>query len=395
MGTSWLRPLPYFVFVFFAFFTTVLSVPNKLFEYDSKTVKILAIYIVIAFVLTTFSPYFSLFIILQNFAHATVIVGVILLKDCYKARLFDLFVKALSVILLITIPAWLLFLKGFPFSHGAYIDVGDGFHFIHDYTFFVMSDIGEGFDYPRFSSVFLEPGWIGTICCFTIFGLGLNFRKIPTWLCLLGLLLSMSLSAVVNLILCVLLWIWLTSKHRLVLLGCFAFLLIGVTVFATSYKKGDNIINQLVVERLIFDEDLGIAGNNRTNDDFDSRFEDVVRGPEKWFGIGHEVNKEFMEANDWFNHSSGIKKDLMCNGFFGTGLYMLLLIMLLIKFRCKEGFVFFVCFIMASFIRDMWRSDCYLILYIVSLCILYVECRITYLKPNKLRNVRIVKAKSH
>lgn len=369
MGTSWLWALPYFLLVYFACLTTILF-SNKLFYYDKKLSKAVLAYLLVTVLVSFFSSVFSLTSIFLNFVHALVIIGVLFLRDNYKLELFKWFVRALSLILLITIPAWLLFLLGFRFSHGTYVDMGDGFHFLRDYTFFVVSDVGEGGDFLRFSSVFMEPGWIGTICCFTIFGLGLNFRRFPIWLCMLGLLLSMSLSAVVNFLVCIILWIWQTSKHRIAWLLFFVLSLFGITMFAVNYKKGNNVINQLVIERLIFDEDLGIAGNNRTNDEFDDKYEDVVSGSDKWFGIGHEIDKEFQETNDWYNHSSGIRKDIMDNGYIGTGTFLLLLILLLIRYRSKQGVVFFICFIMASFIRNLWRTDCYLVLYIIALCTL-------------------------
>lgn len=390
LGTSWLRSIPYFLLVFWAFLITVLSVSTKIFHFDTKLSKVFVVYILVTIVGTILSPYFSLFIILQNFVHALVIVGVIFLKDCYKIKLFNWFVKTLTLILLITIPAWLLYLAGFRFSRGTYVDVGDGFHFLYDYTFFIISDIGERADYLRFSSVFMEPGWIGTICCFTILGLGFNFKRFPTWLCMFGLLLSMSLSAVVNLLVCAILWIWQTSKHRMGWLCFFVVSLVSITIFAINYKNGDNAINQLIVERLIFDEDLGIAGNDRTNDEFDSRFETTIAGPDKWFGIGHEVNSEFLETNDWYNHASGIKKEIMDNGYVGTGLFLLLLILLLLRYRSWQSFVFFICFIMASFIRNLWRADSYLVLFIVTLCALCAE-NINKKEIKKVKYVRIAK----
>lgn len=373
VGTSWLRPIPYSLLVCFAFSTTIMSFSNGIFYYDVKLSKIFVIYVLITIIATIFSPYFRLSVILRSFMHTIVILGVIFLKDHSKVELFNRFVKTLTLILLITIPAWLLYLAGFRFFRSTYVDVGDGFHFLNDYTFFVISDIGERGDFLRFSSVFMEPGWIGTICCFTIFGMGLNFKKFPTWLCIFGLLLSMSLSAVVNLLICAILWIWQTSRHRMAWLCFSLFSLISVTMFALNYNKGNNMINQLIVQRLVFDEDLGIAGNNRTNDEFDRHFDNMITGSDKWFGIGYEIDQEFEETNDWYNHSSGIKKEIMVNGCIGTGLFLLLLIQLLIRYRSKRSFVFFVCFIMASFIRCLWRTDCYLILFIIILCTLCAE----------------------
>lgn len=394
MGTSWLWGIPHVVLLYFAFFTTLLTFSTGIYGFNPKSLGILLVYVLITTIKTYFSPDFGLSVIFVNFVQTIVIISVILLKDSYKIDLFNWFVKILSFILLITIFAWLLFLAGFSFSHGKYVDLGDGYHYLLDYKFFVVSETVERGSFMRFSSVFVEPGWIGTICCFTIFGMSINFKRIPFWLCLAGLLLSISLSAVVNLLVCGLLWIWQTSKHRLIWLSLFLLTLIGFFLFAINYKNGDNAINELIVERLVYDEDVGIVGNNRTDDAFDYEYEDVIGGGDKWFGIAYKVDKQFRETNEWYNSSSGIKKEIITNGYIGTGLFLLFLVLLLIHYRSKQSFIFFVCFIMASFIRDMWRSDCYLVLYIVSLCVLFVESQNNKVLIKK-NNVRVVKKQNH
>ena len=391
MNISWLWSIQYFVFVFFAFITTILALSVKIFSFDKDLNKVLLVYLIVAIISTIRHPYFSLFIVIQNFARTSVIIGVIYLKNQYKKALLDWFVNVFTIILLISIPAWLLYLSGLPFTHGPLVDIGDGFHYLYNYKFFIIGELSLGLT-PRFASVFLEPGWVGTMCCFVLFSTQFNRNKLSTYLCLIGLLLSFSLSAIVNLLVCSLMWIILNSNHKLLYLSI-AFVIVGIFFwFATSYRNGNNVLNETIVERLAFDEDLGIVGNNRTNDLFDSAYEDLLNSSDKWFGIGNEVDADFMYSNDWYNHSSGIRKDILDNGLIGTGLYLLLLFLLLFRYKGKRSFVFMVCFLMASFIRNLWRCDFYLIIYIVSLCCLSTSGSS---RKTSVTNGTILKAKNN
>ena len=373
MGICWFWYIPNQFFVFLAFVSAVSNIlVTNSYKRVSKYSSILFLYYIVVIEVVLFGRRLNFLGTLdQMIFHPIIITGIILLSDEHKISLFEWFVKALSLILLVSIPAWLLYLIGVPFPHGSVYDVGDGFHELYSFGFFVISYNSIGALFPRFASVFYEPGWIGTLCCFTLFGLGFNMKRLATYLCLMGILLSLSLSAIVNLVVCGLFWIVMNSKHKMIYsVGIVAFIA-GIAIFALRYNNGNNALNERILERLVFDEDLGIAGNNRTNVTFDSYLEDMLTSSDRWFGISYQFDSSFTEQNDWYNRSSGITKDLLTYGIIGSLLLLFFYIFILLKFKSKKGFVFFICFIMASFIRALWRNDCYIILYFITIFELY------------------------
>lgn len=371
MKASWLWALPDNLILLLSFFTTILCSAGNFFRFEKSLMGILWAYVAISIVGIIFSPTMSH--MLLKIPKAFVIIGVILLKESYKRELFHWFITFFSIILVVTIPAWLLFLFGYPFHHGPVVDIGDGFHYMYDYGFFVKSYASEMALYQRFCSVFLEPGWIGTMCLFSLVGLWFKIKSIPSWLSSVGIVLSVSLSAIVNLFLCLFLSVSLKSKHKVILLSVFFSLLLGVVFYSENFADDDNVVSELVISRLVYDEELGIAGNNRTNETFDAKFKKMMSSSDVFFGIGQQVDKRFVESNDWFNKTSGIKKELMINGVLGTGLFLLFLYLLFKRYRCKQCFIFGVCFLMAAFIRNLWRVDYYVIIYIITLSQLYFQ----------------------
>lgn len=372
MMVCWLWSVPEMLLdVFALIFTIITAVSTDIYKFNSKLKRIIIIYFAFVCVVRLSSSTLNIATLIWSFFRAAIIIGVICLKDEFKRDLFKCFCKTLSVILIISIPAWLLFLAGVPFSSGPAVDLGDGFHYIYNYKFFIVSYGASFHTFPRFASVFLEPGWIGTICCFVLFGLRFNKKEITTYLCLLGLLLSVSLSAIVNLTVCGVLWILFNNKHKWLTLSLMFLSLSGIFYFGSSYNNGNNRINELIIDRLVFDEDLGIAGNNRTTEDFENYFKEVMTGPNKWFGINYLLTGEFLETNEWFSRSSGIKKDLIMYGIVGTGLFVLFLFLLFFYYKSKECLVFLVCFLLASFVRNLWHTECYLILFIVIMSYLH------------------------
>lgn len=391
MQVSWLRSIPMIVVQLFSFLV-VLICGNiyKMFRYDRKLSWAMYGYCVVTLLYLFCSPSYNIFGFLSILINSAIIISVIFLKDVHKLELFDWFAKAVSLILVITIPAWFLYLLGVDFPHGPVVDIGDGFHFLYDYGFFVRSaDVVS--EFPRFSSVFLEPGWVGTVCSFLLFGLKLNLKRVETWLCLTAILLSLSLSAYMNVFICYLLWLILMKRYRIVNLSIATLFFICISSYAIVFNRGDNAIKTMIVNRLAFDEDLGIVGNNRTNDTFGSYFDRTMASSDRWFGKMHTYSKDFVINNDWYNHSSGIKKDLFDNGIIGTSFFILFLLFIFRRYFDKMCLVYLICLFLASFIRNLWRTDCYIILYIVALSTLYATKTDNSIKNIINRNARLTK----
>lgn len=131
----------------------------------------------------------------------------------------------------------------------------------------------------RFNSIFLEPGHVGMIAAFTLAANRFNFKKWQTISILVCSLFTLSLAGYILII------IGLISNYILKRQSIFQFV-IGISVFgvllmiihnaAVSYNKGNNLYNELIVERLEYDEDSYIVGNNRFTESTDMLFERYI-----------------------------------------------------------------------------------------------------------------------
>ena len=376
MKISWLWSIPNPFFTVLAFlFTCILLISTNAIKFERSQKWIVINYLLVVFLGILFSPKEGLFSLLIDILHYFIILVVILLKEQYKIELFNFVIKTLTIILIITIPAWLLYLVGVPFPHGPVVDIGDDFHFMRDYGLFVRSENSVLFQIiPRFASVFLEPGWIGTICFFSVLGLRFKNNTISVLLCLFAIFLSFSLSAIINLIICVSILFLMEDKSRVSiivsLISIFGFIYVTL-----NFYKGNDPIKTLVIERLMYDDESIIAGNNRTTEIFNQNYERFTNSSERWFGIRYRIGKSNMMSRDWLNQSSGIRKEIMYYGYIGTGVFLSFLILLFRKYKSKISFVFLIGFLLASFVRNLWRYDYYLIFYIVTMSFLYYDSK--------------------
>ena len=90
---------------------------------------------------------------------------------------------------------------------------------------------------------------------------------------------------------------------------------------AMNYNQGDNLVNSFILERLEYDEDNGISGNNRVDDDTDSRFMQLVGTDVFWFGYDADTYNQ-LRSSDAI-HGSGYKVYILSRGVLGVLLIFL------------------------------------------------------------------------
>ena len=104
---------------------------------------------------------------------------------------------------------------------------------------------------------------------------GYSLKQPRVFVLLLSIFASLSLAAYVLLVIGAILYYIMNSKRvlkRVVL--SFAYLLLIVVVGVSYYIYDPNsIFSRLIVERLDYNEDKGLRGNNRTSASFDSYYE--------------------------------------------------------------------------------------------------------------------------
>lgn len=200
------------------------------------------------------------------------IVMVILLKKEYYSKLIISLTKMFAMIL---IPAIILHLliKYVPIPpFGMFSDPLYGYYSNYIFNIHSLSVYSD-----RFNACFCEPGHLGMIMAFIIYINNFCVKKWYVLVCLIALFLTLSLAGYVLLLLGFLLFSLSNNYHSKV----FKYLISGVFLtfiiyyIAIDYNGGHNYVNEKIIQRLKYDEERGIKGNNRTNAFADSYFESV------------------------------------------------------------------------------------------------------------------------
>lgn len=284
----------------------------------------------------------------------------LLLKDEYKNKLLCLLSKVFSILLLISLAAWLFNLVGFEIftKEIQYPPSGQAqYKFFCNLLFLVPK--GEFEFIPRFQSLFLEPGHLGMAASLL---LAANRFRLKIWYCkslLISAIFTFSLAAYVILFIGLLLKLSVYNKRHF-----FTSILIIISsitalwLISSSYKNGDNFLYSYIFSRLEFTggEEI-IAGNNRFSSNFNSFYEEFIHTSRKWLGVGAETFNSFT----WVGGSSGYKVFIVQYGIIGVILTVMLYLSFLgSKFRFY-GFLLVLLFLISYMQRAYPYWPCFLI----------------------------------
>lgn len=231
-----------------------------------------------------------------------------------KIRILQFTTKWFSLLLLVSVIAWLIhFIIPLPsFGEVYYLDESGGGSI--NYLFF--TELATSSDI-RFKSVFLEPGHVSTVASFFVIANRFNFKNRYVLLLTLEIIPTFGLAGYLLIVIGYLFY----SIER-VQLGSFlkrfipmaALAGIAVLVFST-YKGGDNLFNVLILERMTYDEERFITGNDRSNDIVDQAFEKAWKDGTLVTGLSKN------EYNNMLNRgaiAAGAKPYLLQHGIIGT-----------------------------------------------------------------------------
>lgn len=292
---------------------------------------------------------FSFLSFLNFFATVIISTFVVLSSVNFKIKLlnaFDLFVKCICCISLV---GWLLYLVGIPLPH-YYSDTTDFYSHEVYYLFVAGADnILELF--PRFCGMFLEPGHVGSTCCLLLFINRFDFKDRSNYIYLLSIILSLSLAAYCLLFIGFCLHYFLKGVHLIkyvISLGVLAF---AFYIFGLTYNDGDNIFNEKIISRLMF-VDGELSGDNRTSMLFDAYYEDWLRRGDVISGYGRKAYGDGSGTTNILHGCASYKRFFFINGIIGSVLVLALYWSLFYRYRSRQGWGFFVLFIICNMIRD-------------------------------------------
>lgn len=276
--------------------------------------------------------------------------SVILSSKEEKAYLLRFFTNVIVAIMLLSLVGWIPYLMGIDLPHTDLIQHRNGFHEYYDYYLFRLDYDSTVKIFPRFQGVFLEPGQMATPCVFLLFLNAIEHKvfTFKNFILFVSIILSFSLIAYGLLVFTMVAVAWFNgARFRLPLTIGVLVIITGLSLFFVT--REDSALTMLILNRLEYDDELIIAGNNRTTDSFDRMYESFIHSNDRFLGIRNRIIAE----EDWSSRASGIKKVIVRDGFVGLAINGLLLLSLFWRNKTKKTLAFLIILVTAYLVRDL------------------------------------------
>lgn len=261
------------------------------------------------------------------FSIMTIYITLVLykLKDSCKIDVINCITKLMSLIVIVSLAAFILFKMGVSLPHTDIV-TPEGKICIN-YYFFILG-ITE-----RYQSIFLEPGYFTLGIAPLLFLNKYNIKNKYVLILLAGQFFSFSLAGYI-ILLFGFLWHTImnneTIKSKVIHILGAIFVLVSMLYIFNIVFKGD-ILNEMILERIQI-ENGNLNGNNRTTEYFDGIYSVFLNSPQFLTGVG-----KWDEAiNDYGSGNAGYKVFLYLYGLIGAVLCLLFYCSLLLRHRTKD-----------------------------------------------------------
>ena len=219
----------------------------------------------------------------------------------------------------------------------------------------------RGFLYgPRFNSVFLEPGHTAMIGALTLAANRFEFKRTSMYIIMFCSIFTLSLAGIFLIFIGIVLnKLFVSGQWQKLLKVCLLLfpIFVGIYFFTINYNNGNNIVNDLFFERIAYDEDKGISGNNRTYEQTDVYFERFLESSDLLTGV--DMSEWIRGIEDESIKGAGYKLYLIQFGLIGTFFMFLVFMMIyLYSYDKKMMFILFLIHIFAFLQRSypFWES---------------------------------------
>lgn len=289
----------------------------------------------------------------------TIIWIIISLPDLEKSQILYFQTKFLAFIISISLLAWIIHFF-YPVPSFGLIQ-RQGYESLYSNSFLYIAKYKYEIDI-RFSSIFLEPGHLGTILALFLMANKFDYRKKEVKVFTLALLFSLSLAGYVLWVIGQLLIVFsqdrISNFLRKMLLSLFLFY--GFYIVIINYDGGNNYINNRVLSRLETDESEYEYGGDRTTDDMKFMFNRAIS--DGTILVGMPNNKYSKIAAD---SSAGIVRYLIQKGIIGAVL-MFGGYFVIARGSCnrKWAMLLFLYYVISSYQRTYFYWASYLIPFI-------------------------------
>lgn len=313
-----------------------------------------------------------------SFISSFALIPLVFLKTKYLADLYERFQKVITIILAASLFFWIGHLLGIdlPSSEITYgrIDRGAGiesqYYFSNHYFYLVNQSWffrgGIVPDFLRFSSVFLEPGYLAILMVFLLFINKFDVKDRRNILYIAVIIATVSLAGFLMGIFAYVAHSVQHSRRGIAGLAMVVVLLFFSYDFFKEYNHGNNFINQGIIERLEYDNTEGtIVGNNRTSEALDIQFEHFLGTSDIWLGKGGRSEVEF---------GVGYKAFLIRHGILGLVLfiaYIYIIARIARNYRANVLFVLYVLMFIRGDATMFWHG--FMLVYICGVMLTKIE----------------------
>ena len=289
--------------------------------------------------------------------YSILILCLLSLEKKEQKEIFLFIYNTLSLILAISLVCFFLVLAGVPIPNlGRIVHPTSQFYWYINYLFVIIGcyDI-------RFNGIFCEPGHLGMIIAFLIYIDGFKFNKKSTIILFITLLCTLSLAGYVLLGIGYFFHLLNNNFKKTIInilkIGCIIPLFY---IPIKSYNNGNNLINELIFQRLEYDETSGtIAGDNRASNSLKSYYNSLTID-EFLFGVGQ---KKFSEdSSTGLYAGSGYRIFIITNGIISVLItfFFYLNIVLYYNINIRKEYIFLLIIYSLAFIQrtyPFWTAE--------------------------------------
>ena len=308
------------------------------------------------------------------------LLGVLMLTNGEKHILLRWWTNLYATILLVSLTVWLLaWITPIPNNGEISFRANDVYTYTN-YLFCIKSFVYD----IRFNSIFLEPGHTAMIAAFTVCANRFNFKNWAVITILLCTIPTFSLAGYLLIAIGYLLHILLKDRFKKMWKKGVIFtglLLLGYNA-AANYNGGENLLNTLILQRLEYDEERGFVGNNRTGQETDDTFDEIIKSGEAFSGLNQA--KYMLYENKEYIQGSGYKLYIMRKGIIGTALMFLFYFLVYRRSaNKKEMLVMLIIYTLAFWQRAYpeWQVWLYIYVFMTTTPIRHNAQKVLRLKP--------------
>ena len=270
-----------------------------------------------------------------------------------QCELFEYISKGIAFLLVPSLLVHFLLVLGVPFPTIPITRDGEYINYIFDlravYVF-------ENQIIPRFMSVFLEPGYLGVLMAFLLFANKFEIKRWYNKVFLFSLLISFSLGGYVVFLLSYVLFLFANNRLNFASIAVSSLTVLIVVIAAQRINGGDNMFNNLIIERLVSSQDEKIIiGNNRFSEGTDYYYEQ--NHDKLLLGLGVETVQKITGGYDYNEgiNGAGYKVYFLTYGILSAILMLFFYLLLGFSFTRYKKYAF--CFLVIIMITFIFQAE--------------------------------------